>query len=1010
MKKTILKMLAVLAFSFAFGAAALAQGSITVSGVVSDASNEPLIGVAVLVQGTTTGTVTDVDGTYSLRVPADAILEFSSIGYVTAVVPVEGKTKIDVALEEDNKLLDESVVIGYGTTTRKNFTGSVTNVKMTDSPIMNTSTSNAFSLLDGVVSGVKFSKSGEAGSSPSMQVRGQKSISSGSTAPLIVLNGVIFTGGMNDIDPNSIESMSVLKDATSLAAYGSKAANGVIMVTTKKGNQGKPMVNFSTSVALSRPDYRPEMRDAAGYIELMNTRRMANDPSDWMPTLAMQRYKDNNPMDWYNYITRTGVNQNYSLNVSGATDRINYYVGAGYLNNKNFIVGDQFDRFSTNVRLSAKINDYVTIGFNSNQSRNRNDGVRPDYGAAVTTSPFNEPFLPDGRLRLYVDGVETTTTNPLWNTLSGSVDHENRRVSNVTGGEIEVKFPWVPGLSFKVTGSYTTNNSTTRHFVHETNFANISLGDEAYTTAAQDAYLSKANGYINESKRTSWVLDNILTYTLDKGDHYVNATLVYTRDSQKVDGHQATGTDFSAVGNTTLGFYGLNLAASQKFSNISYSLHNDVGYLARAMYAYRNTYHFNASVRRDGSSVFGADKKWGVFPAVGLAWTASNEEFIKKIKGLDYLKLKASWGVNGNQSLEPYGTLSTLNVGQSGGIASFFDGNVAWGQSVAALGNTALGWEQTESFNYGFEADFLKSRVHLEVDAYNSKTTNQIFTRNVPVMGSGITSQRATMGRVDNWGIEAVLQTKNIEKRDFRWTTRISFTMNRNKLVELYGDGEDDITNSLFLGKSLGAIYGYKWIGIVQETDTDYMAANGAKPGDAMYENIDGSPDGKITADDRTILGYGKDNFRMSMQNTFSYRNWQLYVLVNGTFGGNGYGLAGNKMSYLTYEGYANRNTLAHPFWTPENPSNIYPSYTYSDDRFLGLQSFGFVRLQEANLSYSFSRDLVSKIGISALRFYISGSNLWFFAPYWVGSDPEIRSYSSAQLPRTVTFGASITF
>ena len=366
--------------------------------------------------------------------------------------------------------------------------------------------------------------------------------------------------------------------------------------------------------------------------------------------------------------------------------------------------------------------------------------------------------------------------------------------------------------------------------------------------------------------------------------------------------------------------------------------------------------------------------------------------------------------MNGNQSLEPYGTLSTLNVGQSGGIASFFDGNVAWGQSVAALGNTALGWEQTESFNYGFEADFLKSRIHLEVDAYNSKTTNQIFTRNVPVMGSGITSQRATMGRVDNWGIEAVLQTKNIEKRDFRWTTRTSFTMNRNKLVELYGDGEDDITNSLFLGKSLGAIYGYKWIGIVQETDTDYMAANGAKPGDAKYENIDGSTDGKITADDRTILGYSKDNFRMSMQNTFSYKNWQLYVLVNGTFGGNGYALAGNKMAYLTYEGYANRNTLAHPFWTPENPSNIYPSYTFSDDRFLGLQSFGFVRLQEANLSYSFSRDLVSKIGISALRFYVSGSNLWFFAPYWVGSDPEIRSYSSAQLPRTVTFGASITF
>ena len=1010
MKKTILKMLAVLALCSAFGAVARAQGNITVSGVVSDASSEPLIGVAVLVQGTTTGTVTDVDGTYSLSVPAHATLEFSSIGYVTAVIPVDGKTRLDVVLEEDNKLLEESVVIGYGTTTRKNFTGSVTNVKMTDSPIMNTAKGNAFSLLDGVVSGVNFSKSGEAGSNPSMLVRGQKSIATGSTSPLIVLNGVIFTGSLNDIDPNIIESISVLKDATSLAAYGSMAANGVIMVTTKKGNQGKPMVSLSSSVAVSRPDYRPKMRDANEYIELMNTRRMASDPSDWMPTLAMKRYQENNPMDWYNFITRTGVNQNYALNVSGATEQVSYFVSAGYLNNKNFVVGDEFDRFTTNVRLNAKITDWLSIGFNHNQSRTRNDGVRPDYGAAVTVSPFNEPYLSDGRLRLYVDGVETTTTNPLWNTLSGSVDHESRRVSNVTGGEVEIKFPWVKGLSFKVTGSYTTNNSTTRHFVHETNFANISLGEEAYTTAAQDVYLSKANGYIAETKRTSWVLDNILTYTLDKGDHYVNASLVYTRDSQKVDGHTATGTDFSAVGNTTLGFYGLSLAASQSFSDITYTLHNDVGYLARAMYAFRNTYHINASVRRDGSSVFGADKKWGVFPAVGVAWTTSSEPFFKKVRGIDYLKLKASWGINGNQSLAPYGTLSTLSVGKSGGIASFFDGDVAWGQSVAALGNTALGWEQTESFNYGFEADFLKSRIHLEVDAYNSKTTNQIFTRNVPVMGSGITSQRATMGRVDNWGIEAVLQTKNIDARNFKWTTRTTFTMNRNKLVELYGDGEDDITNSLFLGESLGSIYGYKWIGIVQETDTDYMAANGAKPGDAMYANIDGSADGKITADDRTILGNGKDNFRMSMQNTFSFKNWQLYVLLNGIFGGNGFGLARNNMAYLTFEGYANRNTLSHPFWTPENPSNIYPSYNFSDDRFTALQSYGFVRLQEANLSYTFNRDKLKKAKISSLKLYLSGSNLFFFAPYWVGSDPEIRSYSSAQLPRTVTFGVNITF
>jgi len=983
------------------------SGNVTVSGTVFDSANVPVIGAAVMVKGTTNGTVTDIDGKFMLTAPAGQEIEVSSIGYKTVTILAENKSGLEIILEEDNELIEESVVIGYGTTTRKNFTGSVTSVKMTDSPIMNTTSNNAFSLLDGVVTGVNFSKSGEASSSSTMLVRGQKSIASTSAQPLIVLNGVIFTGSLNDIDPSIIESMSVLKDATSLAAYGSQAANGVIMVTTKKGNRGKPMVNFSSSVALSRPDMRPDMKDADQYIELMNTRRMATNPTDWMPSLLMDNYKSGKTTDWFDLITRTGVNQNYALNVSGATEQISYFVSAGYLNNKNFIVGDEYDRLTTNVRLSAKINDYITIGFNHNQSNTRNDGIRPDYSAAVTLSPFTEPYLPDGRLRLYVDGVETTTTNPLWDVYNG-VDHENRRVSNVTGGEIEIKFPWVKGLSFKVTGSYTTNNTTVRHFVHETNYANLSLGEDAYTTAAQDAYLINASGYIQETKNTSWVLDNILTYTREMGNHYINASLVYTRDSQKVDGNRTSGSDFSSVGNTNLGFYGLNLATSQKYDSITYQLHNDIGYLARAIYSFRNTYHFNASVRRDGSSVFGAENKWGTFPAVGFAWTASNEGFMKGAKTIDNLKFKVSWGVNGNQSLAPYGTLSTLSVGKGGAIASFFDGDVQWGQSISALGNASLGWERTESFNYGVETDLLKSRIHFEIDAYNSKTTNQIFARNVPVMGSGITSQKATMGQVNNFGIESTLRTTNIQKNDFTWMTNFTFSLNRNKLVELYGDGQDDPSNNLFLGKSLGAFYGYKWIGIVQETDTDYMAANGAKPGDAMYADLDG--DKKITSSDREVLGYSKDNFRMSMQNTFSYKRWQLYFLFNGTFGGNGFGLAKNNQAYLTDNGYANQNTLDHPFWTAEKPSNIYPAYNYTDSRFTALQSYGFVRLQEANLSYTFDKNLLSKLNIASLKVYMSGSNLFFIAPHWVGSDPEVRSFSSAQLPRTVTFGVNVSF
>ncbi|MGN1221567.1 MAG: SusC/RagA family TonB-linked outer membrane protein [Candidatus Cryptobacteroides sp.] len=1008
MKLTIQRIFATFAVFSTCMATALAQN--TIKGVVTDANEETLIGAAVMIKGTATGAVTDINGSYTINASSDAILVFSSIGYETLEVPVDGRAVINVVMKEDTQLIDESVVIGYGTMSRKNFTGSVANVKMNDSPIMNTLSTNALSLLDGVVTGINFGKSGEAGSTPSMVVRGQKSIASTSADPLIVLNGVIFTGSMNDIDPNIIESMSVLKDATSLAAYGSQAANGVIMITTKKGNMGKPKVNFSASVALSQPGYRPDVKSPEQYIELMNIRHNTDDPTNWMSTLELNRYKSGETVDWYGLINRTGVNQNYALNVSGATENVSYFVSAGYLNNKNFIVGDQFDRFNTNVRLNAKVNKYISVGFHSNLSKTRNDGIRPNYEAAVTLSPFTEPYLSDGRYRLYVDGVETTTVNPLWNVFNG-VDHENRRSSLVTGGDLEIKIPGVKGLSFKITGSYTTNNTTIRHFVHETNYANLSLGEDAYTTKAQDAYLANANGYITENKYTSWVLDNILTYTREFGKHYVNASLVYTRDSQKFDSHNTTASDFSAVGNTNLGFDGLNLAAAQKAGAIAYTLHNDVGYLARAIYSYNNTYHFNASVRRDGSSVFGSENKWGVFPAVGFAWTMSNEKFMENATAVDNLKIKASWGINGNQSLAPYGTLSTLNVGQSGGIAAFFGDQISWGQSVAALGNASLGWESTQSVNFGAETDLLKNRIHFEIDSYISKTTNQIFNRNVPVMGAGVTTQKATMGQVNNWGIEANLTTHNIKRADFNWRTTLTFTINRNKLVSLYGDGQDDITNSLFLGHSLGAIYGYKWIGVVQETDTDYMAANGANPGDAKYANLDGSEDGRITSSDRTILGYAKDNFRMSMQNTFTYKGFTLYLLFNGVFSGGGYGMAANNAAYLTEDGYGSRSALNHPFWTAENPSNIYPAYNFMDkERFTALQPYGFVRLQEANLSYSFNPALLKKAKISALKLFISGSNLFFIAPGWTGSDPEVRSYASAQLPRTFTFGANISF
>lgn len=991
-------------------ATAMSAQSKKISGTVIDSNGDPVLGASVMIPGSTTGTIAEIDGSFTLDVPVGSKLEVSSIGYASSSFVVDERSDYKIVLSEDIEMIDKVVVVGYGTTKRENFTGSVSTYKVGEGPVSNTNKSNAMDLLRGRAAGVSMSQSGEVGSSPSIQIRGQKSINGGS-APLIVLDGVIYKGSIMDIDPNTIETMSVMKDATSLAAYGSQAANGVIMIASKKGLKGKPIISFKGQIGLSEQNYNPKMRDGYGYIDIYNARMgLASDDVSWMSDIELSNYKAGKQTDWVKYISQTGVQQEYSLNVSGAGDNINYMFGTSYMDNVGFIKGNEYIRENFTGRIGADINKYISVGVNFSYSESHNDGVRPDYDK-VRNTPWGSPTLSDGvTMRKYVDGKEESTVNPLWDTYNGK-DYELRVMGTNIGGEINVKIPWVKGLSYKITGNYTTRAVTTRQFTHETNYVNMSLGEDAYTTEAYNAYLGSATGSIAHTQNVSWVLDNILTYTREVGDHYLNATLVYTRDSEKVEGDEMTGSDFSALGNTTLGFHGLGNASVQKISDISYTLHNDVGYLGRLNYSYKNKYHFNASVRRDGSSVFGTDHKWGVFPAFGGAWTMSDEPFMKGLSSwLDYLKVKLSWGKNGNQSLSPYGTLSKMSVGQSGGNTYYFNNEPHYGQQLSTLGNPDLGWETTTSWNGGFEADFLGRRLHWEVDAYKSKTSDQIFSRTIPVMGAGISSQSATMGRVDNWGIESTINAQIINKGDFGWNSTLTYTINRNKLVELYGGNneEDDITNNLFIGKSLGAIYGYNSVGIVQETDTDYMTKNGALPGDAMFEDLDN--DGYITASDRKVLGYEKENFRMSMSHTFTYKDLSLYLMFYGVFSGNGYGMAVNQYAYQSNDNMQYTNKLDHPYWTTENKSDTYPSASYNDSRYTPLQSYGYVRLQDASLSYNLKAKFLNKANISSLQFFASGHNLFFIAPGWDFSDPDVRNYQSQQLARTYTFGVNVRF
>jgi len=984
-----------------------------ISGKVADANGEPLIGVGIVVKGTTTGTMTDVDGSFVLTVPADAVLEISSIGYVSQEIVVGNKTQFDIVLEEDNELLEGTVVIGYGTVKRTNFTGSVTNVNVGESAVANTPKTNALDMLRGLAPGLVMSQSGVAGATPNLQVRGQKSISASAnpsvSQPLIVLDGVIFKGSINDIDPTTIESMSVLKDATSLASYGSQAANGVIMITSKKGMVGKPMINFRGSVTLVGQNYTPQLRNGNEYVELINARQgFAPDNTSWMSDLEKANYAAGKETDWIKYVSQTGVQQDYSLNVSGGTEdrKLNYLFGASHSDNKGFIQGNRFIRTTITSRINANINKYISAGMNFNWANMKDDGVRPSYTRFF--SPYGEPSMPDGGRRKYIIGAnQETALNPLWNVFEG-IDAQFRGNAATIGGNVEVKFPWVEGLSYKITGNYTVRNFDTRRFTHERNL--ILPTDTEYTTETYDKYLAQASGYITNAKQVSWVLDNILTYTREFSDHYVNATLVYTRDYNRNETVRSDGLDFSGVGNTTLGFWGLNNANTQNITTLDYTLHTDVGYLARVNYSLKNKYHLNASFRRDGSSVFGTEHKWGNFPAVGAAYTISDEPWFK-VKSIDYLKLKLSWGKNGNQSLQPYGTLSRMAMGKSGGYVGYFDGQPIFAEAMTTLGNPYLGWETTTSWNGGWEVDLLNRVLHWETDLYVSKTTDQIFDRTIPVMGSGFNTQSATMGQVNNWGIESSLRANIIRKRDFTWDATLNFSLNRNKLVKLYGGEkeEDDITNGLFIGKSLGAIYGYEYAGVVQDTDVEFMQKNGRTPGDIMEKDQDG--DGVITPADRVILGYTPESFRMNLNTNIHWKNWNLYLMFSGVFSDKKYGKALNNNAVMSYtEGMMYLNTVNHPFWTPENKDNFYPKPWNAAGTLNYVQSYGFVRLQDVNLSYSVPEKFARKIGLSGAQIYVSGSNLFFIAPFWKYSDPEVRNFQSAQLRRTVTVGLNVRF
>lgn len=990
------------------------------TGIVIDGNKEPIIGANVVEKGTSKGGVTDVNGKFSILISENTILQVSYIGYISQEIEVKNQAEFTIVLEEDMQALNEVIVIGYGTTSKRDFTGSVSSVKLENSSISLLPNTNALESLRGHVTGVNIGASNSAGGEPSMLIRGQNSIN-GSNDPLIVLDGVVYLGSLNDINPNDIASFDVLKDAVSAAAYGSRAANGIIAVTTKKGRSDKPIITFNASAGIQNWANRPAMMDTENWIKKVNdVGGYPEGSTSWMKAGESENYTNGKETVWLDEVTRLGSTQNYQVAVSGSTEKLNYYISTSYNNAHGVILGDDFDRISVLGKLDVNITDWLKTGVDAAYSHRDHSGIKPDLAMAQRLTPVGVIHRNDaGNLERWPR--EMGSQNALWGVNDGTRDHvklhKNYRLSTYA----LVSVPWVKGLTYRLNFQPNIDLIEEGDFYYESYYINEGNGEDRYSPAALQSLLSKANGNLQNSENYSYVFDNIINYKKTFGKHSIDGTLVATRDVSNYEIKKIEGSDFSENGNTTLGFSGLHKAKIQKINLDGAVKRANLGYLGRVSYSFDGKYFFTGSVRRDGASVFGAENKWGTFSAAGMAWEITREKFMEKITSLDRLKLKASWGQNGNQGIKPYTTLSQVANGSTSDIRYQFsdtDNKIYYGLIQKTLGNHSLGWESTDAWNFGFESAWLKNRLFVDLDMYVSKTYDQIFERTIPIM-TGFKKIFTSMGQVNNSGIELMVKSVNIDQPNFNWMTSVTFWKNNNKLVKLYGDDlngdgkeDDDIANSLFIGKSLGAIYGYRQTGIVQEDDTEYIAQTGSAAGSPKYADLDGVPG--ISADDREILGYQKENFRLNIANNLRYKGFEFYLLISGIFGGNNYFMKSNPQAFLTNAtGMFMDNLPCRSYWASDNKSNIYPSAQFAGDgRFLGLQSRGFLRIQDVSLSYTFDKSCLKGLNIHALKVYLAAKNLATFTG-WEGFDPEtgtILLQNANPVSSSYSIGVNISF
>jgi TonB-linked SusC/RagA family outer membrane protein len=1001
-----------------------AQGQeISVSGVVTDAlSNESLIGVNILIKGTNTGTTTDVDGSYTISAPLNSTLVFSYIGYQEHQETVDNNAILNISLEAEATGLEEVVVIGYGTTKKRDLTGSVASISSED--IKSTAVLSADQALQGRAAGVFVQQnSGEPGSGTTIRIRGTGSISAGNE-PLYVIDGIpiltqagdISTGAakgnlqnpLSTINPNDIASIEILKDASAAAIYGARAANGVILITTKRGEAGKSTVDLSIYRGWQEIRNPYELLNAAQYATFVN------EASYYSGNGRVYTNPDafGEGTDWQSEIFNVAPMSNYEISFTGGGDNLQYAVSGGFYDQDGIITGSNFKRYNFRANLDGQVSKKLKISNSFMGSYSDSDKVATDDNAAfdggtITAALGFSPLVPvrDEAGNLIQKNYEVDDNGEL---IDGSqIDDQGKNITEKTISTFAnplLKLLASPSESkiTRIINNLSGTFSLTDHLNIKVSFGldfSSSRGDQftpRFTRSGGESFASSGS-----TTSTTLLNENTINFNRTFGDHQISAVAGVTAQQTKLSAINISAID---IKNDQLGFYNYAIARGADLGT-SFSDFTFLSGLARFSYSYQNKYLVTVTGRADGSSKFGANNKWGFFPSASLGWVISEEDFLRDNALFDFLKVRLSYGVIGNESIGPYLSQALLIP-----VDLSFDDILTIGFEPFFFPNSDLRWESTEQYNAGLDITFSEGRLTFTADYYLKNTFDLLLSTDVPYY-SGFSNVFSNVGDLKNEGIEFSFSSRNFTGA-FQWNSDFNIAWNRNTITNLAG--RDNIPNNANLfgieswsllteGEAVGRFYGLQTDGIFQigedpEQAATFSGAPPIEPGNRKY--IDFNSDGVINSDDRTFLGNAQPDFTFGLNNTFSYKGFDLNIFLQGVYGNaivnfNKFLVEReNATSNVTLDFFANR-------WTPQNPANQYPKVNADPGlsrRFISdaeVEDGSYVRIKAVTLGYRLGSAFLTKLGLSSAKVYVTGKNLWTFTNY-SGFDPEVSHYGQS--------------